>query len=132
MMESVVLIALLAFTSRTMAFLLTPRSSTEMTPPDIIGGFGSVMGIAAYAIALVATMGLVPRRDEGIRQVVDVPWPVYVSAPALLAFGVLLVIAFWVPKQKWSSYFIIGFNLAIAVCTSIASGLLRHDFIGKV
>jgi len=92
---------------------------------------GGGLGFLAYAVSLAIAMGYVPRHAEGIRQVVSIPWPAYVILPGALAFLPLIAIGFMIPSRKWNAAFIIGFNLAIAICAFGASELLRRDYIGK-
>lgn len=107
------------------------KSANHTVPPEIMTGIGGSFGVVIYAAAYVLTMACVPRLSEGGRNVVDMPWPIYVSLPTAFAFLPLAVLGLTIPKRKWNSFFVVGFNLAVAASTCIGSGLLRRDYIGK-
>lgn len=113
------------------AVVQSPKATNRAISPEVATGIGGSFGILMYAVTFFLTMACVPRQSEGVRQVVDMPWPLYVALPTALAFVPLLVLGLTVPKRKWSSFFIIGFNLAIAASTCVGSDLLRRDYIGK-
>lgn len=113
------------------AIAQSPESVNPKIPPAIMTGAGFFIGMLVYATTFLVTMACVPRLSEGGRRVVDLPWPLYVTLPAVLAFVCLAALGFLVSKRNWNSLFIIGFNVAIAASTWVGSGLLRRDYIGK-
>jgi len=113
------------------AVVYSPRPPKPATTSYTLVGLGGSFGLLTYGAALLFTMAVVPRVSEGIRNVVNLPWPLYVAIPTTMAFVSLAAFSVLVPRQKWSSFFIIGFNLAVAASTCIGSGLLRRDYIGK-
>lgn len=92
---------------------------------------GSGVGFAAYIASVAIVMGCVPRHPEGTRQVVSLPWPLYVTLPGVLAFLPMIAAGMTISRRKWSLAFIVGFTLAIAFCQTSTSELLRRDYIGK-
>jgi hypothetical protein len=59
------------------------------------------------------------------------PWPAYAIIPGSLAISALAALGLAIPKRKWNLLFIIGFNLGLAFCNLVGSGLLSRDYIGK-
>lgn len=94
-------------------------------------GMGVSLGLVAYLVAFVVTMSFVPRKAQGIRNVVDLPWQVYVMLPATLTFLPFVILGLTVPKRSWSLFFIVGFIMTVAALTDSGCELLRRDYIGK-
>lgn len=92
----------------------------------------AMFGLLSYLAAMVITMLFVPRRAEGIRDVVDLAWPTYALLPTFLSFAALLMIAPMMPSQRSRYAFIAVFTLAIAGCTFFGIDILRRDYIGKL
>lgn len=107
------------------------HSAAYKVPPAIMTGMGVSLGLVAYAVAFVVTMSVVPRKAEGIRNVVDLPWPVYVMLPATFAFLPLVILGLTVPKRNWSLFFIVGFIMTVTALTNSGSELLHRDYMGK-
>lgn len=107
------------------------KSADHAIPPEVMTGIGGSLGVLIYGGAFLLTMACVPRLSESGRNAVDMPWPIYVSLPTAFAFLPLAVVGLMIPRRKWNSFFVVGFNLAVAVSTCVGSGLLRRDYIGK-
>jgi hypothetical protein len=113
--------------------LVEPAKSPKPRIPDaFFAGVGGSFGVFAYVVAFVITMALVPRVSEGSRQVVDLPWSVYVALPTVVALIPLIIIGLAVPRRNWNLAFLAVFNVAIAASTCVGWQLLRRDFIGKL
>lgn len=108
------------------------KSANHPIPPEFMTGLGGSFGMVMYGVAFGLTIAVVPRVSEGVRRVVDMPWPLYVAIPTAFAFLPLVALGLTVPKRKWNLFFVVGFNLAIALSTCVGAGLLRRDYIGKL
>ena len=113
------------------AVVYSPRPPEPGTPSCALVGLGGSFGFLTYGAAFLFTMAVVPRVSEGVRNVVNLPWPVYVAIPTTMAFVALAAFSVLIPRRKRSSFFIVGFNLAVAASTCVGSALLRRDYIGK-
>ena len=87
--------------------------------------------VAAYVVAMVATMKFVPRHAENARRVVSLPWETYAWLPALGAFVILAGAS--VIFRKWPTRltFLLVACLLVLLIAGFANNLLRRDFIGK-
>lgn len=113
------------------AVVQSAKSANHAIPSEIMTGIGGSFGVLMYAVTFVLTIAVVPRESEGVRRVVDMPWPLYVALPTAFAFLPLVALGLTVPKRQWNLFFIVGFNLAVAISTCVGAGLLRRDYIGK-
>lgn len=95
------------------------------------GASGALLGCVAYATAFIATIDTAPRQSENIRQVVDLPWPVFALLPSLLAFVPLLVALVSLPKWTTRMSLILTYSAAVAAISYFGIDLLRRDYIGK-
>ena len=94
---------------------------------------GLAIGSLAYAASIMSVMVFAPRRDENIRQVVALSWPVYSSLPGLIASSVLILLLFVpLPSAMSRLPFIIAAGIGIVVSAIISFDLLRRDFVGKL
>ena len=89
-------------------------------------------GMLAYIFALTLVSSVVPRHSEGVRDVVAIPWPIFATIPwltaAVLGTG-LVVILLRGARTRLVAFLLLV--ITIAVCNSLAVGLLRRDYIGK-
>lgn len=99
--------------------------------PAAVAARGILLGCVAYAIAFVVTITFAPRSPEGIREVVNLPWPVFAFLPSLLSFGFLPVACHDLATPRERFFVILLFSAAVGVCTYFGIDLLRRDYIGK-
>ena len=89
--------------------------------------------IGLAILSLITTVSVVPRRSEGIRDVPNVPWPVYAAIGNLIPIiGSILILGF---VFRGSRDRIIAWIIAALFCyiahETFLTNLLRRDFIGK-
>ena len=95
----------------------------------VIGG--GMLGCLVYGVCAVLTMALAPRRAENLRDVVDLPWAVYVTLPTALAGVVLCVVGLLGRRSHFRPYGLFAAGLAVVLCTYFMTELLRRDYIGE-
>ncbi|MEX2119242.1 MAG: hypothetical protein WD847_06505 [Pirellulales bacterium] len=101
-----------------------------MTLVAITGGIA--LGCLPYLLAALAMMAAVPRRAEGIRQVVNWPWPVYATLPTVVAATVIFsFIELRTRGQRLRIVLLLAAGATLALCTVMGADLLRRDYIGK-
>lgn len=95
---------------------------------------GCFAGFIGYAFGLTLTLASVPRKEEGSRHIVDIPWEVFAWLPFSLAMivGVVLSVALRVRRQRAALCFLVSTCLMIGFCTLFSIQLLRRDYIGKL
>lgn len=94
--------------------------------------WGIAAGLMSHVVALFAVMLAVPRQEEGVRQIVAIPWPAYALLPSMLSAATLLVLLFVPLKQpNWRLRMILAAGITMALCSLLSIDLLRRDFAGK-
>jgi hypothetical protein len=93
---------------------------------------GIALGCLPYLLAALAMMAAIPRRPEGIRQVVNWPWPVYAALPTIVAASVLFsFIELCIRGKRLRAVLLLVAAATLALCTVMGADLLRRDYIGK-
>lgn len=85
---------------------------------------------------MLVTMNAVPRRSEGVRQVVDYPWEYFALLPTALALATILLvfggISFAGTGTRTSRLvWLIAAAVALVLCSLFCLPLLRRDYLGK-
>lgn len=93
---------------------------------------GGLAGMAAYLLACFLVMNLAPRRDEGIRSVIALPWPVYAWLPSVVSVGAVLVASRFFRQRTGRLGFLISGLSMVAAFSYLGWDLLRRDWIGKL
>lgn len=112
------------------------QTSTETKPREssfvVVLLCTTALTLSMTLICLAATMTLVPRRSENVRQVPDIEWSTYAAIGSLLPILTSLVLLgyiFRTPRGRVTAWIIAG--IICFLTHESLTELLRRDFIGK-
>jgi len=93
---------------------------------------GGNLGALAYAVAAALIVFAAPRQDEGVRRVVDMPWPVFATMPTAAAVAAVLLACRWIATRGQRLWFVVSASVVVLACSSLALEILRRDYVGKL
>lgn len=95
---------------------------------------GVFVALLSNAASFIIASSLVPRRVEGIRNVVAWPWATYVVVAHLISFLLAVAASLLICRSKRSRAIMIAAASATLLLWYLANGagLLRRDFVGKL
>ena len=92
---------------------------------------GVLFASAALIGAVLAMHSFVPRVDESIRRIADIPWSWFVTIPFGVAGTSTLAAGTLLPRPIRPLAFWVGGGLTLFVLVDPMTDLLRRSFIGK-
>jgi hypothetical protein len=110
------------------------KSPLKITGLDLVhGGLGWLLGGFAYVVATGLTLAFAPRQAENVRDVVTMPWMVFVTLPTFAAIVVGMMAGLTLPKTLLSRLaFALGVAVAIGLANYCCADLFRRAYIGKL
>jgi hypothetical protein len=98
----------------------------------VLAVLGWLLGGFAYVVAAGLVPALAPRRAEGIREVVTMPWEAFSTLPTFIAIALGMTAGLLLPKTvSYRVAFVFGVAVAIWMANYCCVDLLRRAYIGK-
>jgi hypothetical protein len=99
----------------------------------ILGLWGIPLGLMLYVVAIEVVIASAPRYSQGVRECVDLPWPVFAVLPYVVAILLVYLVSLFTTRcWKLRVLVLCAAVLTILLCSPVGIGLLRRDFIGKL
>ncbi len=92
---------------------------------------GAMCGIGTSVVVICGTTVFAPRRMEGARSVVAIPWEIYAAIPVVAGILLILLGMRLLHARGQRLPFLITGALAFLLCLYSVWHLLWRDYIGK-
>ncbi|WP_437229081.1 hypothetical protein SH661x_001246 [Planctomicrobium sp. SH661] len=92
---------------------------------------GAIAGTCSFPCALAIVMNVVPRRNEGSRLAVDIPWTIYALLTVAASLTLLPFIGLFLRKSSAFFSDFAGYAGIVLICMSVSLPSLRRDFMGN-
>ncbi len=95
---------------------------------------GVLVALMSNVASFIIASTFAPRRAEGIRSVVALPWATYVIAANLISLLLVVAASFLICRSKGNRAILIAAATSTILIwyTTNRAGLLHRDFLGKL